>query len=327
MENNIEIFKTTDNEIEISVKLDNDTVWLSQSQMVILFQSSKANVSEHLKNIFQTGELISDGTVRKFRTVQTEGKRTVSREIEHYNLDVIISLGYRVNTFRGIQFRQWATQRLKDFLIDGFAIDKKRIKENKIQFLQTLDDIKFLTKNNTQIKPKDILSLIQSFSDTFFALDSYDKNIFPNQGTQKEILTSALELQEDLQKLKNELIKKGEATELFGQEKRQGSLEGIFGSVFQSVFGQDAYQNIEEKAAHLMYFIIKNHPFNDGNKRSGAFSFIWLLQKAGIDFYKKINPETLTTITILMAESKPEDKQKMIGIILLLLHPEKDKKI
>jgi len=186
--------------------------------------------------------------------------------------------------------------------------------------LQTLENLKLLAQNNTQIETKDILSLIQNFSNTFFALDSYDKNEFPKQGEQKEIEANAEELKNDLQQLKKELIKKGEATELFGQEKKQGSLKGIFGSVFQSVFGQDAYPTVEEKAAHILYFIIKNHPFNDGNKRSGAFSFVWLLQKAGYNFREKISPETLTTLTILIAESNPADKEKMVGIVKLLLN-------
>ncbi len=177
-----------------------------------------------------------------------------------------------------------------------------------------------MTNDNQQIETKDILSLIQSFSNTWFSLDSYDKNEFPTQGTQEEITTSAAELHKDLQQLKAELIKKGEATELFAQEKKTGNLEGVFGTVFQSVFGQDAYASVEEKAAHLLYFVIKNHPFNDGNKPSGAFSFIWLLQKSGCDFKTKISPETLTTLTILIAQSSPEEKEKMVGFILLLLN-------
>jgi death-on-curing family protein len=314
------IYQTVDKQTQIDVRFESETVWLTQNQLVKLFSSSKANISEHLKNIFSSGELSPEATVRKIRTVQKEGKRTVSREIEHYNLDVIISLGYRVNTKEGILFRQWATQRLKDYLVKGYAINQKRLEENKSQFLQTLEDLKQLTQNNTQVETKEILTLIQNFSATFFALDSYDKNEFPHQGNQKEIEATAQELKSDLQQLKEELIKKGEATELFAQEKQAGNLEGIFGNVFQTVFGQDAYPTVEEKAAHLLYFIVKNHPFNDGNKRCGAFSFVWLLQKAGYSFQDKISPETLTTLTLLIAESNPLDKEKMIGIVKLLLN-------
>lgn len=166
----------------------------------------------------------------------------------------------------------------------------------------------------------EVLNLIQRYFDTWFALEKYDENEFLSQGTVEEIQLSAKELADDLKKLKTELIHRGGATELFGQEKRKGSLEGIFGNVFQTVFGEDAYPSIEEKAAHLFYFIVKNHPFNDGNKRSGAFSFIWFLNKAGVNFEKQINPQTLTTLTLLIAQSNPADKDKMIGIIKLILN-------
>ncbi|NUM32114.1 MAG: virulence protein RhuM/Fic/DOC family protein [Bacteroidetes bacterium] len=314
------IYQTANKETQIDVQFNEETVWLTQSQMVKLFSSSKANISEHLANIFSSEELYAEATVRKLRTVQKEGKRIVSRELDHYNLDVIISIGYRVNTKIGIQFRQWATQRLKDFLVKGYAINQKRLEENKAQFIKSLDDIKILSQYNNQVEVNNILSLIQSFSNTFFNLDSYDKNEFPKEGKQQEIETSAKELFVDLLQLKTELIRKNEATELFAQEKIKGNLEGIFGNVFQSVFGHDAYPTVEEKAAHLLYFIIKNHPFNDGNKRSGAFSFIWLLHKANYNFRNKISPETLTTLTILIANSDPSDKDKMIGIVKLLLN-------
>lgn len=323
METSIEIFKTTDNQVEISVKLENETAWLNRQQLATLFDRDIKTIGKHINNVFEEGELDPTSTVAKFAIVQTEGSRKVERDIEYYNLDVIISIGYRVKSQRGVQFRQWATQRLKDYLIKGYAINQQRLAENKAQFLTTLDDLKILAENNPQIETKDVLSLIQSFSNTFFALDSYDKNAFPEEGTQQEIEASAAELQKDLQQLKAELVKKGEATELFAQEKKSGNLEGLFGNVFQSVFGQDAYPSIEEKAAHLLYFIIKNHPFNDGNKRSGAFAFIWFLQKAKGSFLSKIHPETLTTLTILIAESNPTDKEKMVGIVKLLLNSNK----
>ena len=319
MQGEIIIYKTSDNSTQIEVKFENDTVWLNQKQMAFLFEKDVDTIGLHIKNIYHEEELEEFPTTEEYSVVQKEGKRNVRRKIKFYNLDVIISVGYRVKSLRGTQFRQWATQRLKDYLVQGYAINQKRLEENKTQFLKTLEDLKIITENNNFIEAKDILSLIQNFSHTWFTLDSYDKNEFPKQGTQEEIQTSAAELQQDLQKLKAALIKKGEASELFAQEKKQGNLEGIFGSVFQSVFGQDAYLSVEEKAAHLLYFIIKNHPFNDGNKRSGAFSFIWLLQKANYSFQEKINPETLATLTILIAESNPEDKDKMVGVILLLL--------
>ncbi|MBI2257568.1 MAG: virulence protein RhuM/Fic/DOC family protein [Flavobacteriia bacterium] len=321
--NEILIYQSNDNQTQIEVQFENDTVWLTQSQMTTLFNQTKQSISLHINNCFKEGELNKAGTVKESLTVQIEGNRRVKRKIDYYNLDVIISVGYRVKSKQGTQFRQWATQRLKDYLVQGYALNQKRIEENKFKFLQTLEELKLLAQNNTQLEAKDIILLIQNFSNTFFALDSYDKNEFPKQGEQKEIETNAQELQKDLQHLKYELIKKGEATELFAQEKVQGNLEGIFGTVFQSVFGQDAYPTVEEKVAHLLYFIVKNHPFNDGNKRSGAFSFVWLLHKAGYNFKNKISPETLTTLTILIAESNPNEKDRMVGIVQLLLNTNK----
>ncbi|OQY74599.1 MAG: death-on-curing protein [Ignavibacteriales bacterium UTCHB2] len=320
MQNSIEIYKSEDNQVEVNVRLDKDTVWLNRQQLSVLFDRDIKTIGKHINNVFSDGELEFSSTVAKFATVQIEGTREVEREIEYYNLDVIISVGYRVKSQRGVQFRQWATQRLKDYLIKGYAINHQQLEKNKAQFLQTLADLKILTEGNSQIEAKDILTLIQNFSDTFFALNSYDKNIFPAKGTKEEVETSAEELEKGLAQLKAELIRKGEATQLFAQEKTKGNLEGIFGNVFQSVFGQDAYPTFEEKAAHLLYFIIKNHPFNDGNKRSGAFSFIWFLKKAKKDFIKKISPEALTTLTLLIAESNPKDKDRMIGLVLLLLN-------
>lgn len=318
MENQIEIYKSARG-IDINIVIEDETVWATQKQMSEIFDTTPQNITLHLKKIYKEEEIEELSTCKEYLQVQTEGKRKVKRKQLLYNLDAILSVGYRVNSKRGTQFRQWATQRLKDYLVQGYAINQKRLEENKAQFLKTLEDLKTITENNLQLENKDILSLIQSFSDTFFALDSYDKNEFPTQGTHHEIQTSAKELAKDLLQLKSELIKKGEATELFAQEKTKGNLEGIFGSVFQSVFEQDAYPTVEEKAAHLLYFIIKNHPFNDGNKRSAAFSFIWLLQKAKYQLREKITPETLTTLTILIAESNPDDKEKMIGIVKLVL--------
>jgi death-on-curing family protein len=315
--NEIVIYKTNDDEIEVEVFLTNDTVWLSRKQLSTLFDRDVKTIGKHINNIFNDGELESSAVVANLATTATDGK---TYQVDYYNLDVIISVGYRVKSIRGVQFRQWATKRLKDYFLKGFVLNQQMLKSKRESFLKTLHDLKILTSHTELLDSKDVISLIASFSNTWFSLDSYDRNSFPTTGTIEQIQLSSDLLISDLEKLKEELIKKGEATKLFAQEKRKGNLQGIFGNVFQSVFGQDAYSSIEEKAAHLLYFIIKNHPFNDGNKRSGAFGFIWLLHKAGIKFQDKINPETLTTLTILIAESSPSDKEKMIGIILLLLN-------
>lgn len=307
------------NDVQVEVSIDKETVWLSQKQMGVLFNKHSDTIGLHLKNIFKEGELEEKATTEGYSVVQKEGNRNVKRRIKFYNLDAIISVGYRVNSKEGTQFRQWATQRLKDYLIKGYAINQKRVEQNKTQFLKTIADLKLLSKNTSNLDATDVLSLIQNFSHTWFSLESYDKGDFPTNGTEEELELSASDLIADLQDLKRNLMKTGQATSLFGQEKRKGTMEGIFGSVFQSVFGQDAYPSIEEKAAHLLYFTVKNHPFNDGNKRSGAFCFIWLLQKANYPFSHKITPEALTTLTLLIAESDPMQKDKLIGLILLLL--------
>lgn len=324
------VFQAESGAIELRTDYALETIWASKKQIAALYDVDRTVISKHIKNILNDKELDEKVVCAKFAHTTTHGAmkgKTQTSTLDYYNLDIILAIGYRTKSSKAIEFRKWATKTLKQHITEGFTINQKRIEENKKQFLETLDNLKILTEYNHQLEAKDILSLIQSFSDTFFALDSYDKNEFPTQGTQEEIQTSAKELYKDIQQLKTELIKKGEATELFAQEKTKGNLDGIFGNVFQSVFGQDIYQSIEEKAAHLLYFIIKNHPFNDGNKRSAAFSFIWLLHKAKYKFRDKITPETLTTLTILIAESNPNDKDKMIGIVLLLLNTKRNERI
>lgn len=219
MQSTIIIFTTEDENVELDVRLQDDTVWLNRQQMSALFDRDIKTIGKHINNIFAEGELEKLSTVANFATVQTEGKREVTREIEYYNLDAIISVGYRVKSQKGTQFRMWATKRLKDYLIEGYAINQQRLVENQQQFLQTLEDLKALTKGNQNLETQAILSLIQTFSDTWFTLESYDKQQFPQQGSIKEIQASADELLHDLQTLKTELMNKGEATALFAQEK------------------------------------------------------------------------------------------------------------
>lgn len=320
MESELIIFQSENGALELRTNGEKDTVWASLDQIAALFGRDKSVVSRHINNIFKEKELDRNSTVAKIATVQKEGKRNVERQIEYFNLDLILSVGYRVNSKVATKFRQWATKLLNQHITQGYSINEELLKRNKTQFLKAIEDLKILTKENSQLKVTDVLMLIKAFSATFLALDSYDKNTFPINGTKKEVKISAKELTQDLQKLKEELINKGEATILFAQEKKKGSLEGIFYSVFQTVFGEDAYPTIEEKAAHLLYFIVKNHPFNDGNKRSGAFCFIWFLQKSSYLFQDKVSPETLTVLTLLIAESNPSDKEKMIGIVKSILN-------
>ena len=316
------IYQAENGAIALKSDANKETIWANLNQIAELFGRDKSVISRHIKKILQDEELEEKVVVAKNATTTQHGAingKTQTKQVAFYNLDLIISVGYRVNSKTATKFRQWATQVLRQHITKGFSINQKVLKQNKQQFLKTLNDLKILSKNNSSIEAKDILSLIESFSYTFFTLENFDKNNFPKKEEISEIKASANDLKKDLQLLKAELIKKGEATELFVQEKKQGSLKGIFGNVFQSVIEQDAYPSVEEKVAHLLYFIVKDHPFNDDNKRSGAFAFIWLLQKANYNFRAKISPETLTTLTLLIAISQPEEKEKMIGLILLIL--------
>ena len=204
-------------------------------------------------------------------------------------------------------------------MVDGYTINRKRIGENYEKFLQAVADVKALLPAGNQVKTEDVLELINAFANTWFSLDAYDTDTFPKGGvTKKKVVFSTNELLDGLAELKKELIAKKQATEIFGQERDKDAVQGIIGNVLQSVFGKDAYPTSEEKAAHLLYFMVKNHPFVDGNKRSGAFAFILFLRCAGI-LRASLTPEALTALTLLIAESDSKDKDKMVGLVLLLL--------
>ena len=319
------VYQAKDGAIELKLDKKNETILANLNQIAELFGVQKAAISKHLNNIFKEGELDEKVVVSILETTTSHGAiagKTQIHKVNFYNLDTIISVGYRVNSKQATNFRIWATKTLKKYLTDGVAINKKLISQNHQKFLKAIEDIKTLSQDSKNLKAGDVLDLIKSFSYTWFSLDSFDKGEFPTEGTKKSISVDAKELQQDIAKLKAELIAKKETSAIFATEKNKGDLEGILGNVFQSAFGFDAYPSLEEKAAHLLYFIVKNHPFNDGNKRSGAFAFIWFLRKSGLQFLDRISPETLASLTILIAESNPKEKDKMVGLVLMLLKRE-----
>lgn len=319
------IYQAKDGAIELKTGTKNKTLWASKIQIAQIFNIDRSVVSKHIKNIFLDKELNEKLVCANFAHTTKHGSiqdKTQTRNLEHYNLDIILAVGYRAKSSVAIEFRKWATKTLKQHITQGFTINKNRIKQNHQEFLKAIEDVKILAKDSKNLGAGDVLDLIKSFSYTWFSLDSFDKGEFPKKGTKKSISITAEELWQDIIKLKNELMAKKEATSIFATEKSKGSLEGIFGNIFQSAFGEDVYQTLEEKAAHLLYFIVKNHPFNDGNKRSGAFAFIWFLRKAGLNFMDRISPETLASLTILIAESNPKEKDEMIGLVLMLLKRE-----
>ncbi|MEK7577514.1 MAG: virulence protein RhuM/Fic/DOC family protein [Patescibacteria group bacterium] len=320
VKNEVVIYQAPSGAIELRGDARKETIWATQAQIAKAFAVDVRTINEHIKNIYTSDELKESSTIRKFRIVQKEGKRTIDREVHHYNLDMILSVGYRVNSKRATQFRVWATKTLKEYITKGYAINRRRIAKNYTAFMKSVTDIQALLPEHVDLDPKNVLELIKEFASTWVSLDAYDKQSFTVIGaTKKSITLTGEELAAAISKLRSVLMRKGEATELFAAEKQRGSIEGIVGNVMQSFGGNDVYETIEEKAAHLLYFIVKNHVFTDGNKRSGAFAFIWFLRKVKATGDRNINPTSLTTLTLLVAESDPKNKDKVIGLILLLL--------
>jgi len=297
---------------------DENYIWGTQKQISELFGTERSVITKHINKILKDDEVNKKSNVQKMHIANSD------KPVNFYSLDIILAVGYRTNSIQAVHFRKWATKTLKKHITQGYTINKSILKQKENLYLQVLEDIKKLSQKNNLISNSQIIDLIKKFSSTWFNLEQYDKQNLPKQGNIKNIKNIDFkELSKNLYKeikiLKKELLKKNEATELFAQEKNKNSLEGILGNVLQNIFGEDTYKTIEEKATHLLYFVIKNHPFNDGNKRTGAFSFIWFLQKMEFDFKEKISPETLTVLTLLIARSNPKDKNKMVGLVLLLL--------
>jgi death-on-curing family protein len=314
------IYQAKDGAIELRGDFKHENIWATQAQIAQAFGVDISTANEHIKNIYKTEELQEKATIRNFRIVQKEGKREVEREVNHYNLDMIISVGYRINSKTATKFRQWATKTLREHIVKGYTINRKQIAKNYDKFLQAVENVKKLLPAGSGVKAQDALELIKMFASTWFSLNAYDKEGLPKKGaTKRQVKITADHIIEALQKLKEELTTKKEASELFGIEKAKGNISGIIGNVFQSFGGKDLYPTLEEKAAHLLYFMIKNHPFVDGNKRSGAFAFVWFLRKANILDIRRLTPEALTALTLFVAESNPKNKEQMIGLILMIL--------
>ncbi|MDQ7060881.1 MAG: RhuM family protein [Sulfurimonas sp.] len=322
MENKIEIFQSSNGEISFNSDTSNETIWASLDQISKLFNRDKSGISRHIKNIFNSKELEVDSTVAKIATVQIEGEREVTREIEYFNLDMIISIGYRVDSKEATLFRKWATSVLKKYLIDGYAINEKKVTQTKELLSNLKQTVNFLSTKEIG-QEKEILSLLNTYTKTLTLLESYDKsNIEDFSGKSSLYALTYNEVKKVLQELKSSLIQKGEATKLFANEK-EDQLAGIVGNLYQTFGGVELYPSIEDKATHLLYFIIKDHPFSDGNKRSGAFLFIYFLDKCDYLYKesgeKKINENALTTLALLVASSDPKDKDILIKLIKHLL--------
>ncbi len=304
-----EIVIYEDGVVSLKATVGKDTLWLNQKQMGHLFDVDSDTISYHLKNIYKTEELEKKTTTEEISVVQKEGKREVKRNIEHYSLDAIISVGYRVNSKRATSFRMWATNVLKSYLIDGYSLNQKRLQEKGMkEFQEAIALLETTIKQDTLAcdEAKGLLDVIVGYGRSWSLLEGYDEDnlAMPSEyGTHKFVLGYG-EAKDAIVQLKNELMKKSEASELFGKEKA-GEFDGIVGNVYQTFGGDDLIPSVEAKAANLLYYTIKDHPFIDGNKRIGAFLFILFLQKNNMLYRAngeaKINDNALVALTLMTA--------------------------
>jgi prophage maintenance system killer protein len=309
------LYEAPDGEVRVEVRLDRETVWLTQAQMVELFGRDQSVVSRHLRNVFADGELPAEGNMQKMHIASADKPTAL------YSLDVIISVGYRVKSKRGVQFRQWATQVLREHLVQGYTFNQTRLAERGLlEARQTLDLLARTLQNQALVDDtgRAVLDLIVGYADTWRLLLAYDENRLalppgtkPSSGVLDFTHASAA-----IAEFKRELIAHNEATALFGA-LRSAALEGILGSIEQTMFGESLYRSREEKAANLLYLVIKDHPFSDGNKRIGSFLFMLYLQQEGMTH--QLNPQALTALALLIAESAPTNKDLMVRLIINLL--------
>jgi len=313
----IVIYQTSGGAIELRGDVKKETIWASLDQIANVFGRDKSVISRHIKNIFKAGELDKKSVVAFFATTASDGK---VYNVEYFNLDMILSVGYRVNSKQATNFRQWATKVLREHITKGYTINPARVKKNYADFLSAVEKVKSLLPANLKPDTESILELVKVFADTWFSLDSYDKEVFSKgKINKKKISLKAEELFSAILEFKSELLKKSEATDIFALERSAGYVEGIIGNVMQSFGGKELYPSLEGKAAHLLYFMVKNHPFVDGNKRCGAFSFVWFLKKSGGLDVTKITPAALTALTLLIAESNPKEKDRMTSLVAMIL--------
>ncbi len=323
--NQIEIYRSADGNIELNVKLENDTVWLTQSQMAELFGVDRTSVVRHIKNIYATQELEETSTCAKNAQVRMEGNRTIVRDIPFYNLDMVISVGYRVNSKNATSFRKWATGILKQYLIKGYAVNQKR--------LDHYDDLKSVVSLMSRaitlqqkVTTGEYEGLFSVISDYVYALDTLDRydylSLGISQTTKEEPFRATYE---NAMEAINALKEKFGGSQWFANEK-DGSFKSSIGQIYQTFGGEDLYPSVEEKAAMLLYLVVKNHSFSDGNKRIAAMLFLWFMEKNGVlygeDGHKRIADNTLVALTLMIAESRTEEKDVMVKVVVNLINRE-----
>ena len=312
MNNKIIKFMNGDLQIDVTVSPNEETVWLNRNQLATLFDRDVKTIGKHINNALK--EELDSSTVAKFATVQKEGSRNITREIDYYNLDMIISVGYRVKSQNGVIFRKWATSILHDFMIKGYAVNQKRLDVlNKTIAIQSR-----MLASALNIEEKEVLNVIEAYSNALTLLDDYDHGTIPKPDGIASIYRLTYEKCREL----IDSMKYGNYSDVFGVEKEVGKLNGIIAAVYQNVFETELYPSIEEKAANLLYFLIKDHPFVDGCKRIGASIFLKFLNKNKhhiIDGKQIISDSALVAITLMIAESRPEEKETMVNLVMNFL--------
>ena len=314
----IALYEAPGGDIRLEVRLDRDTVWLTQAQMADLFGRERSVVTKHVRNVFADGELIEESNVQNLHIPNSD------KPVTFYNLDVVISVGYRVKSPQGTRFRQWATRLLREHLVRGQTLNQKRLAERGLaEARQSLELLARTLRNQALVDDtgRAVLDLVVGYADTWRLLLEYDENrLAPPSGSSPA--RGVLDYQRAIAAItefKRELMKRNEAGGLFGNERGE-ALQGILGSIEQTMFGEPLYRSREEKAAHLLYFVIKDHPFSDGNKRIGSFLFMLYLQQEQVTHH--LNPQALTALALLIAESAPTNKDLMVRLTLNLLAPD-----
>ena len=323
-ENKIVIYQTEDGQTQIDVRLEDETVWLTQAQMAELFQTDRTSIVRHISNIYKVDELDRESTCVKIAQVQTEGKREVKRTIPYFNLDMIISVGYRVNSKRGIKFRQWANRILKEYLVKGYAVNERIRKEQIGELRQLVGMLGRTIQNQPVISTDETTALFEVVTDYTYALDTldnYDYERLTIQKTTKEEPFHAT--YENAMEAIDGLREKFGGSVLFGNEK-DDSFKSSIGQIYQTFGGEELYPSVEEKAAMLLYLVTKNHSFSDGNKRIAATLFLWFLNNNRILYHadgsKRIPDNTLVALTLMIAESRTEEKDVMVKVVVNLIN-------
>lgn len=324
LNNEIVIYQSEDGKTVLDVRLEDDTVWLSQQQMSELFQTDRTVISRHIRNIYKDGELEEISTCAKNAQVRMEGNRMVTRSIPYYNLDMIISVGYRVNSIRGVKFRQWASSVLKQYLIKGYAVNENMRKKQVAELRQLVQMLGRTLRHSPDPLKEEQSALVDVVVDYTYALDTLDDYDYQRLGIRNTTAHGAFRATYEgaMQEIR-QLREKFGGSALFGNEK-DDSFRSSIGQIYQTFDGMELYPSVEEKAAMLLYLVVKNHSFSDGNKRIAATLFLWFMNNNGIlyreDGTKRIADNTLVAITLMIAESRTEEKDVMVSVVVNLIN-------